>query len=77
VFVAQIGLNIEVEAFYEKYLGLPTAVGRITNETSKYITDSDKGHMNGWAERSYPAKKVLLKAVIQAKSIQYELLRAL
>jgi hypothetical protein len=65
-----------IKAFYEKYLGLPTIVGRITNETFKYITDSAKGHMNGWAERyvSYPAKEDLLKAVIQAKSIQYDLL---
>jgi hypothetical protein len=63
-------LDISVEAFCEKYLGLPTAVGRLTNDAFEYITDSAKGQMNGWAERllSYPAKETLLKSVIQAKS---------
>jgi hypothetical protein len=35
-------LNIQVEAFSEKYLGLPTAVGRLTEEAFEYIADSAK-----------------------------------
>jgi hypothetical protein len=63
-------LNIQKEAFSEKYLGLPTAVGRITDEVFEYITDSARGQMNGWDERflSYPDKEVLIKLVAQAKS---------
>jgi hypothetical protein len=63
-------LNIKKEAFSEKYLGLPTAVGRITDEVLEYITDSARGQMNGWDERflSYPDKEVLIKLVAQAKS---------
>jgi hypothetical protein len=61
--------NINVEAFCEKYLGLPTAVGKITNDTIEYLTVSAKSGMFAWADRllSYPAKEVLLKSVIQAK----------
>ncbi|KAM0872184.1 hypothetical protein ACQ4PT_038881 [Festuca glaucescens] len=63
-------LNIQSEAFSEKYLGLPTAVGRLNNEAFEYIADSAKGSMNGWAEKNlfYPGKEALIKSVIQAKS---------
>jgi hypothetical protein len=62
--------DVTKEAFSEKYLGLPTAVGRITDEVFEYITDSARGQMNGWDERflSYPDKEVLIKLVAQAKS---------
>ena len=33
-------LNIQVEAFSERYLGLPTAVGRITSGTFDHISES-------------------------------------
>ena len=63
-------LNIQVEAFSEKYLGLPTAVGRITNEAFEYITDSARSSVNGYAEKNlaYLGKELLIKSVIQAKS---------
>jgi hypothetical protein len=63
-------LNISLEAICEKYLGLPTTVGRITDEAFEYITNSARGQMNGWAEKflAYPGKEVLIKSVIQAKS---------
>jgi hypothetical protein len=62
-------LDIDVEAFSEKYLGLPTAAGRLTDEAFNYITEGVREMMNGYAEKilSYPAKEVLIKAVIQAK----------
>jgi hypothetical protein len=62
-------LDIDVEAFSEKYLGLPTAVGRLTDEAFNYITEAVRAMMNGYAEKtlSYPAKEVLIKAVIKAK----------
>jgi hypothetical protein len=58
-----------VEAFSEKYLGLPTAVGRLTDEAFSYIEEGARAKMNGYAEKalSYPAKEVLIKSVIQAK----------
>jgi hypothetical protein len=62
-------LDIDVEAFSEKYLGLPTAVGRLTDEAFSYIEEGARAKMNGYAEKalSYPAKEVLIKSVIQAK----------
>ena len=58
-----------MEAFSERYLGLPTAIGRLTSEAFEYIVESGRSKMNGWAEKnlSYPGKEILLKAVIQAK----------
>ncbi|KAM0824602.1 hypothetical protein ACQ4PT_070100 [Festuca glaucescens] len=64
-------VNIQTEAFSEKYLGLPTAVGKLTSEAFEYITESARSSVNGWAEKnlSYPGKEALLKSVIQAKPI--------
>jgi hypothetical protein len=64
-------LNIHIEAFSEKYLGLPTAVGKLTSEAFEYITESARSSVNGWAEKnlSYPGKEVLIKSVVQAKPI--------
>jgi hypothetical protein len=62
-------LNIQSEAFSEKYLGLPTAVGRLTSDAFEYIAESSRGKINGWAEKNlaYPGKEALIKSVIQAK----------
>jgi hypothetical protein len=64
-------LEIDFEAFTEKYLGLPTAAGRLTDESFKYIAEGSRAKLNGWAQKlmSYPAKEVLIKSVIQAKPI--------
>jgi hypothetical protein len=40
-------LNIQIEAFSEKYLGLSTAVGRLTGEAFEYIVESARGSING------------------------------
>ena len=61
-------LGITVEAFSERYLGLPTAVGRITSGTFDHIAERSHGCMQGWSEKrlSSAARETLLKAVIQA-----------
>jgi hypothetical protein len=47
----KMGLNIQVEAFSEKYLGLPTAVSKITSEAFEFISDKARSKVNGWAEK--------------------------
>ena len=61
-------LNIHREALSEKYLGLPTASGRLTEQQFITIVERSRGRVQGWCERLlyYVAKEVLLKAVIQA-----------
>jgi hypothetical protein len=61
-------LDIQVEAFSEKYLGLPTAVGRMTGDVFDYITERIRSKLNGRSEKSlsYAAKEVMIKAIIQA-----------
>jgi hypothetical protein len=60
-------LDIMVEAFSEKYLGLPTAVGRLTNDEFEYICDRIKSKIAGWEKlMSYAGKEVMIKAVLQA-----------
>jgi hypothetical protein len=44
-------LNIQLETFTEKYLGLLTAVGRLTSEAFEFISDSARSKVNGWAEK--------------------------
>ena len=71
-------LGILVEAFAECYLGLPTAIGRITSGTFMHINERSKSKMQGWSERTLAcaAREVLLKSIIQAipTCIQHELL---
>ena len=53
---------------YEKYLGLPTVVGRRKNASLNYIKDRVWSKLQGWKEKllSQAGKEVLLKAVVQA-----------
>ena len=53
---------------YEKYLGLPTVVGRNKHMSLNYIKDRVWGKLQGWKGKmlSQAKKEVLLKAVIQA-----------
>lgn len=53
---------------YEKYLGLPTVVGRHKKASFNYIKDRVWGKLQGWKEKllSQAGKEVLLKAVVQA-----------
>ena len=64
----KILLGVPVEAFGERYLGLPTTIGRITSGTFVYMAERARAHMQGWSERllACAAREALLKSVIQA-----------
>ena len=53
---------------YEKYLGLPTVVGRNRSASLNFIKKRVWGKIQGWKEKmlSQAGKEVLLKAVVQA-----------
>ena len=61
-------LNIQVEAFSAKYLGLPTDVGCITSGTFEHISERAHGKIQGWSEKllACAGREVLLKSVVQA-----------
>ena len=61
-------LGISVEAFNERYLGLPTTAGHITSGTFNYIGERVRSKMNGGTERlvSCAAREVLVKSVAQS-----------
>ena len=42
-------LGIDQEAFSERYLGLPTTVGRITSGTFDHIMERSRSKMQGWS----------------------------
>ena len=53
---------------YERYLGLPTVVGRKKKASLNFIKDRVWGKLQGWKEKllSQAGKEVLLKVVVQA-----------
>ena len=61
-------LSIQVEPVTEKYLGLPTAVGRITSGTFDHLSESARGRIQGWSEKllACAGREILLKTVVQA-----------
>ena len=63
-------LEVTNESLSEKYLGLPTEVGRSTNGTFKYVKDRLWGKIKGWIEKclAVAGKEVLIKSVGQAIS---------
>jgi hypothetical protein len=63
--------GINTEALCEKYLGLPTAVGRSTKEAFEYIPGKIKGLMGGSSEKklSGAAKETLIKSIVQGSPI--------
>jgi hypothetical protein len=60
--------GILTEALSEKYLGLPTAVGRSTKEVFEHIPWKISGLMGGWGEKllSSAGRETLIKSVAQA-----------
>ncbi len=60
--------NIALEALGEKYLGLPTALGRSSDAQFEYIMTRIKKFVNGWAPKllSFPGREVLIKSICQA-----------
>lgn len=61
-------LHIETEVLADKYLGLPTAVGRSTTETFEFMPERVKNVIGSWSgrEASSAGREVLLKSVAQA-----------
>jgi hypothetical protein len=59
---------VENEPLNERYLGLPTDVGRTTNGAFKYLKDRVWNKVQGWIEQTLSAggKDVLIKTVAQA-----------
>jgi predicted transcriptional regulator len=60
--------DIPTEALVEKYLGLPTALGRSTDDQFEHIVARIKKLVNGLATRklSGAPREVLVKAICQA-----------
>jgi hypothetical protein len=63
-------LQITREALSEKYLGLPTAVGHLTERQFDHIIERSRSRVQGYSEKqmSCAAKEVHIKSVIQALS---------
>lgn len=61
-------LHIETEVLADKYLGLPTAVGRSTTETFEFMPERVNNVIGSWSgrEASSAGREVLLKSVAQA-----------
>jgi hypothetical protein len=66
--VVHEGLQIPTEALGEKYLGLPTAVGKSSGGSFDYVADRIRGFINGWGGQllSCAGREVLIKANAQA-----------
>jgi hypothetical protein len=61
-------LNVQSETLNEKYLGMPTDVGKSVNGVFKYLKDRVWKRVQGWIEMilSMAGKEVLIKSVAQA-----------
>lgn len=61
-------LQIPTEALGERYLGLPTAIGKVNDGAFNYVSDRIRNFVNGWGEKtlSCAGREVLLKANAQA-----------
>jgi hypothetical protein len=62
------GTAIPTEALVEKYLGLPTALGRSTDDQFEHIVATIKKLVSGWAPKllNSAGREVLIKAICQA-----------
>jgi hypothetical protein len=61
-------LGIDKEALEEKYLGLPTALGRNITGPFEKIWTRVRDFMGGWCEKNLgaPGREVLIKSIVQA-----------
>ena len=61
-------LDVHNEALTEKYLGLPTDVGKAKEGCFRYLKDRIWKHIQGWMEKCLSAggKEVLIKSVAQS-----------
>jgi hypothetical protein len=62
------GTEISTEALVEKYLGLPTALGRSTDDQFEHIVATVNKLVAGWAPRllNMAGREVLIKSICQA-----------
>jgi hypothetical protein len=62
------GTEIPTEALVEKYLGLPTALGKSTDDHFDHIVATIKKLVTGWAPKllNSAGREVLIKAICQA-----------
>ena len=61
-------LGVTEVRHYEKYLGLPSLVGRNKKSSFNYINESVCRKLQGWEKKllSQAGREVLIKAVVQA-----------
>jgi hypothetical protein len=61
-------LEVDTEALSERYLGLPTVVGRSKEGCFQYITERSGLKVSGWKGQglSKKGKEILVKSVLQA-----------
>ena len=61
-------LGVTKEALNDKYLGMPSDVGKSKTGTFKYLKDRVWKKVHGWLEKllSVGGKEVLIKSVAQA-----------
>jgi hypothetical protein len=61
-------LNVQNDSLSEKYLGMPSDVGRSINGAFKYLKDRIWKRIQGWIKQCLSAggKDVLIKLVAQA-----------
>jgi hypothetical protein len=66
--VVRSELHIDTEALSNRYLGLPTALGRSTTEAFEFLPSKVKGLVGSWSgkEASSAGREVLVKSVAQA-----------
>ena len=64
----KLALGIPEINQYEKYLGLPSLVGRNKKASFNYIKERVWKKLQGWKEKllSQPGREVLIKVVVQA-----------
>jgi hypothetical protein len=60
-------LNIVIEALFDKYLGLPTAIGLSTTEAFEFMPTRIKNLVGTWSgrEASWAGREILLISVAQ------------
>ena len=61
-------LGVQLEALNEKYLGLPTMVGRSKDGCFKHVREAARGKVTGWKGQglSKAAREVLVKSCLQS-----------
>jgi hypothetical protein len=66
--VIKVGLEVQRETLNEKYLGMPSDVGRSKNGAFKYLKDTVWKKVLGWMEQllSMGGKEILIKSIAQA-----------